>query len=292
MEILDRAFINSATVNQSGGSLSVVGPDPVVFLGFEEADTVNYNLSGGELSTGNLWFRFGNATFTQTGGVVSIDALILGEGGGESTQSLYELRGGSLNIAGRANIGKAPGGDDPFPNSDGKMVISGGTATFGDLLFGVDSTDVIELSGNGLLHIDQANYTESFATTDISLGYILGDNLEVSTIDVGGVLYTQITSFTALAGDFNGNGIVDAADYTVWRDNLGASDESSIANNGDGINGVDDGDYALWKSNFGDALGGSGGLANAAVPEPSSGLLAICAGVSLGIVLRKRPLGL
>src|SRR5690606_19134577 len=50
-------------------------------------------------------------------------------------------------------------------------------------------------------------------------------------------------------GDFNGDGMVNLADYTVWRDNLGAGDESSLSNNGDDMNGVDAGDYQLWKQN-------------------------------------------
>ncbi len=52
-------------------------------------------------------------------------------------------------------------------------------------------------------------------------------------------------------GDFNDDGVVDAADYTVWRNNLGASDETAIGNHGDGLNGVDTADYLLWKTNFG-----------------------------------------
>ena len=272
---------NTATINQSGGSLFVVGSDPVMFLAFDEDDTVDYNLSGGELSAGNLWFRFGNATFTQTGGNVAVNALILGEGGGESTQSLYELRAGTLNVSGRANIGSAPGGDDPFPNSNGRMTISGGIATFGDLFFGIDPTDVIELSGTGLLRINQAYYTEDFALFDISAGSILGSNLEVSTVDVGGLLYTQITSFIALPGDFNGDGLVDAADYTVWRDNLGAENESAINFNGDGIGGIDQNDYALWKTNFGTSTNGGSGLAHANVPEPATGLTALLAAILL-----------
>ena len=77
-----------------------------------------------------------------------------------------------------------------------------------------------------------------------------------------------------LPGDFNDNGMVDAADYTVWRDNLGATDESSLKGNGDGQNGVDAEDYALWKSNFGNTSG-SGSL-TAPVPEPATcGLLLI-----------------
>lgn len=73
-------------------------------------------------------------------------------------------------------------------------------------------------------------------------------------------------------GDYNDDGLVDAADYTLWRDNLGAPEESALRGNGDGLNGVDEGDYALWKSSFAatsqTAIGGE-------VPEPAAGLMGL-----------------
>ena len=50
-------------------------------------------------------------------------------------------------------------------------------------------------------------------------------------------------------GDYNQNGIVDAADYTVWRDNLGSG--TSLPN--DGTPGVGHDDYVRWKIHFGEA---------------------------------------
>lgn len=54
----------------------------------------------------------------------------------------------------------------------------------------------------------------------------------------------------ALEGDYNGNGVVDAADYTVWRDNLGA-DAGTLPNDpNEGLTiGVEQ--YETWKANFG-----------------------------------------
>ena len=73
----------------------------------------------------------------------------------------------------------------------------------------------------------------------------------------------------ALLGDFNGNGSVDLADYTVWRDNLGAVDESGFAPGTGNGGGVDVTDYTDWKANFGNT--GAGSLvASATVPEPST----------------------
>jgi hypothetical protein len=72
-----------------------------------------------------------------------------------------------------------------------------------------------------------------------------------------------------LSGDFNGDGVVDASDYSVWRNNLGSPTEASINHAGNGIDGVDAGDYLVWKQHYGDIFGpGAGGLF-VTVPEPS-----------------------
>jgi hypothetical protein len=87
-----------------------------------------------------------------------------------------------------------------------------------------------------------------------------------------GVGYALISEvIEKLAGDFNNDMSVDAADYVVWRDNFGAADDLLINDNGDGIPGIDQGDYAVWKSNFGTSSspGGSG----QSVPEPTTGCL-------------------
>ena len=67
-----------------------------------------------------------------------------------------------------------------------------------------------------------------------------------------------------MLGDFNANGIVDAADYVVWRNSLGVTG-SGLAADGNGDNMVTQLDYAIWKANFGDTAGGDGGSAECLV---------------------------
>lgn len=76
-----------------------------------------------------------------------------------------------------------------------------------------------------------------------------------------------------LTGDYNNNGIVDAADYTVWRDNLG----SFTTLPGDTTPGfVSQSDYTVWKSNF----GAVGSAATTSIPEPACcWLIASCLGL-------------
>ena len=82
-----------------------------------------------------------------------------------------------------------------------------------------------------------------------------------------------------LEGDYNENGSVDAADYTIWRNNLGTNFD--LPNRGQGITGPVSGlDYDMWKSNFGSGDPGSGAVAGAAVPEPGSLILCLLAGVA------------
>lgn len=69
-----------------------------------------------------------------------------------------------------------------------------------------------------------------------------------------------------LSADFNGNGIVDAADYTYWRDSFG---QLVTAGTGADLNRnglVDSLDYQLWRQQFGQQASSSAEQ----VPEPAS----------------------
>jgi hypothetical protein len=88
------------------------------------------------------------------------------------------------------------------------------------------------------------------------------------TISPGDVVLYLAVVAAPLAGDYNDDGIVDAADYTVWRDNLGR--ELSLSNETASLGVVDDEDYDAWKANFGATGSTSGQASLAAVPEPSS----------------------
>lgn len=81
-------------------------------------------------------------------------------------------------------------------------------------------------------------------------------------------------SLVALPGDFNRDGVVDAADYTLWRNSLGATVTSGTGADANGDAVVDWSDYELWKRHYGQeasflVLGGRN------VPEPMSAILLI-----------------
>lgn len=81
-----------------------------------------------------------------------------------------------------------------------------------------------------------------------------------------------------LLGDYNFNGVVDAADYVVWRNTLGQVGPA-LAADGNNNQAVDLADYGIWRSHFGQTAGSGAALPSAeplsaAVPEPSALLLA------------------
>ena len=72
--------------------------------------------------------------------------------------------------------------------------------------------------------------------------------------------YETREALTGLPGDYNSDGFVDAADYTIWRD--GSSPDSSPAG------------YDLWASGYGATVTNLGSIRSAeSVPEPSSSVL-------------------
>lgn len=75
-----------------------------------------------------------------------------------------------------------------------------------------------------------------------------------------------------LIGDYNENDVIDAADYTTWRDAMTAGATSLPNDPTPGT--VDETDFLYWRAHFGEVLGSGAGAGQVAVPEPSTILLA------------------
>jgi hypothetical protein len=96
------------------------------------------------------------------------------------------------------------------------------------------------------------------------------------------------------AGDYNNNNVVDATDYIIWRDTLNGT---TLPNETVSPGSVDAEDYTAWRANFGtdyskittiidnvrfaNAGSGSGSLSQGTIPEPSSLVMVLAAGLAL-----------
>ena len=97
----------------------------------------------------------------------------------------------------------------------------------------------------------------------------------------GGILWAAVRE-----GDYNRDGLVDAADYVAWRDAAGSAGLGLPADgDGDGIVGPSD--YQLWRANFMRATPAAAS-ATSTVPEPSSLLQAAAAAIALALMCYRR----
>jgi hypothetical protein len=99
------------------------------------------------------------------------------------------------------------------------------------------------------------------------------NEVAVNIADTGSITVANIP--VGVPGDYNSNGVVDAADYVVWRNNLGTA--FALPNEVSGVTpgSVTTDDYNAWRARFGNISGaGAGALVGNAVPEPATlGLL-------------------
>lgn len=118
-----------------------------------------------------------------------------------------------------------------------------------------------------------------------------GDELRLRDVD----FYLAWVSFTnplqpaapGIAGDYNNDGTVNAADYVAWRDALNTA---TTLPNDTSPGMVTSADYDVWRANFGQTAAGiAAGAATSAVPEPAS-LVAALGVLAMGCAFRmKRP---
>jgi hypothetical protein len=103
----------------------------------------------------------------------------------------------------------------------------------------------------------------------------------------GNSVTLAVAGAEGVAGDYNGNGIVDAADYVVWRK---ASATGNLMADGNGDSTVNSADYGVWRIAVGQQSVGSfvAGLSHeSGIPEPTS-LAIAAAAVMLHLALRRR----
>ena len=140
-----------------------------------------------------------------------------------------------------------------------------------DNLFATVDTSALTLGGSNLaLGVSDVNATTARYP---QLVFTLFDNLVV----------TDIAAPAGVAGDYNNNGVVDAADYVLWRNGGPLQNEVNTPGT------VDPTDYDAWKARFGNTSGAGSLIGSSAVPEPTSLLLVVLsAGCYCCLPTRKR----
>lgn len=256
---------NDVFANISGGDFSEIDVDILndmniaggAIESFEVTSvSATVNISGGEFGDSTFLAGF-DAEVNITGGNFGDDIQI-------SDDAVVTIAGGSFS----ANIDVD---DRATLNLVGtQFLVDGADVTSDVAAAGLAGLAINSVSPPMLIEVelvDGSSVAFAFQAESVQLAE------EVSTLDANATV-NLIVGTAPVAGDFNADGTVDLADYTVWRDHLGERGESSLAFNGDGLNGVDIADYELWRENY---SGPSAGTGAAPVPEPTASWLALAA---------------
>ena len=112
-------------------------------------------------------------------------------------------------------------------------IISGGAISLNGTLQITLINGFTPTAGNSFGFLDASSLTGAFTSLQLP-ALSSGMAWSISQFYTTGVLSVVST----LPGDYNGDGVVDAADYTVWRDNLGRAG-MGLAADGNGDNRSD-----------------------------------------------------
>ena len=89
-------------------------------------------------------------------------------------------------------------------------------------------------------------------------------------------------SRSELLGDFNDDGVTDAADYVSWRSSRDDTVPNGFGADADHSGVIDDADFNIWQQNYGNRIG------VVAVPEPATVGFVVLPGLMLGAASARR----
>ena len=250
--------------NNSGRLLSVGSGNMDVFGNVTNNGTVS--IQNGRTATfyGNV---NGSGSFTGTGTAVFLGSLSPG-----SSPALVNF-GGNANLGGAISLSIELGGSILGTTYD-KIHVTGELSIGGTLAVSLIN-GFLPGAGATFDVLDWGTLSGTFSTLQLPT---LPDSY---TWDTSQLYTTGVLSVTSggVPGDYNSNGVVDGADYTLWRKG------GPLANEADTPGVVDDADYTQWRVRFGNTSGS--GLGGGAVPEPAGAILLLC-GMLGAAVFRRR----
>ena len=296
--VTDTASFSDLLIGDSGtGNINVSGGADVTVGG--DTSLATFGSSIGNISvigSGSTWTNYGSLGFLKGTGTITV-----ADGGTLSANSRLDLGFGKL--AGNGTVTAS------VSNGAGTVAPSSLTSSFGTL----NITGIYTQTTNGKLQIELGGTAagNNYDRLHVSAGVTLGGTLQVTlssftpaqnnvfdildfttrTGTFGTVtlptltgslewdtskLYTDGTLRVVLPGDFNNSGVVDVADYAVWRKGLGTTYVAS--------------DYDVWRAHFGRTAAGTGSSLDAlsSVPEPASLTLTLLSTGAIAIARRRQ----
>lgn len=277
-EFQDHIDFDAGTLNLTNTGLVVTAAGLLGSVAVIDADeTINVSTSVFVQDDGLI--NVGGGTLTMGGGAIGVGGTLVVAGG------VVDFGNGLVNDGDIVLIDAAT--DGTLTNNADLTLVN--TVLGGNFVNNASGTISIGLGDAGDADLLDLSGTASLAgTLDVSLadatGFTLGDEIDLLLADAGitgtfddtllpslagGLLFDVLYEANRVAlqvvladlpGDYNGDGIVDAADYTVWRD--GGSPDSSQAG------------YDLWASNYGATAPNAPA---SSVPEPATGVLLLIA---------------
>ena len=208
--------------------------------------------AGGVVSNITGYINNGTVTVTGEGSEWSnSEGLNVGHDGSSGT--LHISNGGVVNVAGTTTLNNSTLHIELSDSTSGPTLFTHSLKLDGTLEVSLTDNFLPE-SGSTFDILDFNTVSGNFSKMNLAA---LEDGLlwDTSQLLVDGTLC--VGPCFPLAGDFNVDGIVDATDYTVWRNNLG-NNSLALGGNGSGTATVVQADYDLWKENFGRSGAGIG----------------------------------
>ena len=146
-----------------------------------------------------------------------------------------------------------------FLQIGGSIVLDGGILranSFNESL----SAGTIEVNEGGILQFNNAQESIANVQALVSSGFITTSSpmgtagFVIQVVNVSGTNFTQLAfpAIVGVPGDYNNNGVVDAADYAIYRKKAGTNFTLTHEKSGAATPGfVDQEDYDFWRSRFG-----------------------------------------